>query len=86
MRNKTGGRVKGSVNKLTATIRERIELIFNDCINDLQLDELSNREKIELATKLLPFLIPKYATIVEHSTSEKTNAIKTIYITDETVN
>ena len=51
MRSKTGGRVKGSVNKLTATIRERIELIFNDCINDLKLDELSNREKIELATK-----------------------------------
>jgi hypothetical protein len=52
----------------------------------LQLDELSNREKIELATKLLPFLIPKYATIIENHPSEKTNAIKTIYITDETVN
>ena len=83
---KKGGRIAGTPNKLTATIRERIELIFNDCINDLQLDELSNREKIELATKLLPFLIPKYATIIENHPSEKTNAIKTIYITDEAVN
>jgi hypothetical protein len=83
---KKGGRIAGTPNKLTATIRERIELIFNDCINDLQLNELSNREKIELATKLLPFLIPKYATIIENHPSEKTNAIKTIYITDEAVN
>ena len=81
-----GGRIAGTPNKITSSIRERIELIFNDCINDLQLDELSNREKIELATKLLPFLIPKYATIIENHPSEKTNAIKTIYITDETVN
>lgn len=81
-----GGRIAGTPNKLTAAIRERIELIFNDCINDLKLNELTNREKIELATKLLPFLIPKYATIIENPTNEKTNAIKTIYITDETVN
>ena len=83
---KKGGRIAGTPNKLTATIRERIELIFNDCINDLQLNELSNREKIELATKLLPFLIPKYATIIENHPNEKTNAIKTIYITDEAIN
>jgi len=82
---KKGGRTAGTPNKLTATIRERIELIFNDCIKDLQLDKLTNREKIEFATKLLPFLIPKYATIIEQPTQEKTNAIKTIYITDETL-
>jgi len=86
MMKKKGGRIAGTPNKLTATIRKRIELIFNDCIKDINIDLLSNREKIEFATKLLPFLIPKYATIVKDETNENTNPIKTIYITDETTN
>lgn len=63
MRKKTGGRVKGSVNRITATMREKLELILNDCIKDININELNNREKIELIGKLLPFLIPKLNTI-----------------------
>lgn len=63
MRKKTGGRVKGSVNRITATMREKLELILNDCIKDININELNNREKIELVGKLLPFLVPKLNTI-----------------------
>lgn len=63
MRKKTGGRKVGSVNKVTATIRERLELILNECFEDLNIQELSKREKIELIGKILPFLVPKLNTI-----------------------
>ena len=63
MRKKTGGRKVGTANKVTATIRERLELILNECFEDLNIHELSKREKIELIGKILPFLVPKLNTI-----------------------
>ena len=70
MRKKTGGRKVGSVNKVTATIREKLELMLNQCIEDLNIHELSKRERIELIGKILPFLVPKLNTV---SLNENTN-------------
>jgi len=60
---KKGGRTAVTPNKITATIRERLELILNQCFEDLNIQELNNREKIELIGKILPFLVPKLNTI-----------------------
>lgn len=60
---KKGGRTAGTPNKITATIREKLELILNECFEDLNIQELSKREKIELIGKILPFLVPKLNTI-----------------------
>lgn len=68
MRN--GGRCKGTPNVLTATVREKIQQILNNCIDNLDLNELSNREKIELIGKLLPFVTPKYLSIVDQVQQE----------------
>lgn len=70
-----GGRVAGTKNKLTISVREKIQIILNDCINDLNLNDLSNREKIELIGKLLPFVTPKYLSIVDQVQQEP-NQIK----------
>ena len=80
MRKKTGGRKVGSVNKVTATIREKLELMLNQCIEDLQLKELSNREKIELIGKLLPFLAPKLNTITIDDQNTKEDYFKPIEV------
>lgn len=80
MRKKTGGRKVGSVNKVTATIREKLELMLNQCIEDLQLKELSNREKIELVGKLLPFLIPKLNTVTIDDQNTKEDYFKPIEV------
>ena len=70
-----GGRVAGTKNKLTISVREKIQQILNNCIDNLDLNELSNREKIELVGKLLPFVTPKYLSIVDQAKPEP-NQIK----------
>lgn len=80
MRKKTGGRVKGSVNRITATMREKLELILNDCIKDININELNNREKIELIGKLLPFLIPKLNTITIDDSNTNEDYFKPIEV------
>ena len=72
---KKGGRTKGTPNVLTSTVREKIQQILNNCIDNLDLNELSNREKIELIGKLLPFITPKYLSIVDQAKPEP-NQIK----------
>lgn len=74
-----GGRVAGTKNKLTISVREKIQSILNNCIDNLDLNELSNREKIELIGKLLPYVTPRYTTIIE-SPGLKENSIKPIEI------
>lgn len=73
MRN--GGRSKGTPNKSTFLVREKLQIILNNCIQNLDLNELSNREKIELITKLLPFVTPKYMSIIDQAKPEP-NQIK----------
>ena len=74
-----GGRVAGTKNKLTISVREKIQAILNNCIDNLDLNELSNREKIEIIGKLLPFVTPRYTTIIE-STRSRAESIKPIEI------
>ena len=74
-----GGRVAGTKNKLTISVREKIQAILNNCIDNLDLNELSQREKIELIGKLLPYVTPRYTTIIE-SPGLKENSIKPIEI------
>lgn len=71
MRKKTGGRKIGTANKVTANIRDRLELILNECFEDLNIQELSKREKIGLIGKILPFLVPKLNTITVDENKEK---------------
>jgi len=73
------GRIAGVPNKLTVSVREKIQAILNNCIDNLDLNELSNREKIELIGKLLPYVTPRYTTIIE-SPGLKENSIKPIEI------
>ena len=76
---KKGGRIAGVPNKLTVSVREKIQAILNNCIDNLDLNELSQREKIELIGKLLPYVTPRYTTIIE-SPGLKENSIKPIEI------
>lgn len=72
---KKGGRTKGTPNVLTSTVRERIQTILNNCIDNLDLTTLTNRERVELISKLLPYVTPRYTTIIE-SPGLKENSIK----------
>ena len=58
-----GGRQKGTPNNSTKELRERITRIVDDTIKDLDLNSLTNKERIELLGKLLPYIAPKLTTI-----------------------
>lgn len=58
-----GGRQKGTPNNSTKELRGRITQIVDDTINQLDLNTLTNKERIDLIGKLLPYLVPKLTTL-----------------------
>ena len=65
--NKTGGRVQGTPNKLTAEMRETLKTILNKEIEILPelLKKMDPEKRAEILTRLLPFIMPKNYNIEE---------------------
>ncbi len=70
IRSKTGGRQKGTPNKCTNEIRERISEIVNDELSQLksELQKLDAKDRIETLIKLMPYIVPKLKEITTDST------------------
>lgn len=64
-RNKTGGRVAGTPNKLTSELRERINDFLTINWNNLQADfeSLEPKDKLLFYERLLQYGLPKLKTI-----------------------
>jgi hypothetical protein len=64
-RQKTGGRQKGTPNKITSDLRQVLQIIITSEIQNLasDLSQLSTKEKIDAIIKLLPFVLPKMDSI-----------------------
>jgi len=64
---KTGGRQKGTANKLTGTVKEMIGQLVAKEIENLPtvLNKLEPKEKAEFIIKLLPYILPKRAPVGE---------------------
>ena len=58
---KTGGRKPGTPNKLTNELRTILnEIVYNEIIHlQTRINTLQEKDRIELLTKLLPYVIPK---------------------------
>ncbi len=58
---KTGGRKKGTPNKITQTTREMISDIVDGQLQTLmnEINELEPKERADFVVKLLPYVIPK---------------------------
>lgn len=58
---KTGGRQKGTPNKLTQERKESLSKLISKLSSDIErdIDSLTIQEKAQLLPKLLPFIIPK---------------------------
>jgi|688.fasta_scaffold995596_1 hypothetical protein len=54
-------RLQGSKNKLTAEIKQRISDALNSTIDNLETDlqMLSTKERLEIFSRLLPYILPK---------------------------
>ena len=62
---KTGGRVQGTPNRLTKEIRELLKDIIEKEIVSMPetLKDLEPKEKLEIISKFLPYVLPKIETI-----------------------
>ena len=68
---KTGGRTKGTPNKVTSELRDSLKQLIDGELIGLseRLEELEPKERVELLIKLLPYIMPKVQT-VSHTQDE----------------
>lgn len=84
-REKTGGRVKGTPNKTTQTVRETL---YNALRSELialpnYFAELPTEERVNALIKFLPYIMPKYADVEFSSNEGNVKGVTKIPQTDE---
>ena len=57
--NKYGGRTKGTPNKLTSKIKEKLSSIISEAIDSLDLETMSKAERLKLIQLGLPYIVTK---------------------------
>jgi hypothetical protein len=57
--NKFGGRTKGTPNKLTSKIKDKLSSIISEAINSLDLESMSKSERLKLIQLGLPYIVTK---------------------------
>ena len=57
--NKFGGRTKGTPNKLTSKIKDKLSSIISEAIDSLDLETMSKSERLKLIQLGLPYIVTK---------------------------
>ena len=57
--NKYGGRTKGTPNKLTSKIKEKLSCIISEAIDSLDLETMTKSERLKLIQLGLPYIVTK---------------------------
>ena len=57
--NKFGGRTKGTPNKLTSKIKEKLSCIISEAIDSLDIGSMSKSERLKLIQLGLPYIVTK---------------------------
>ena len=57
--NKFGGRTKGTPNKLTSKIKEKLSCIISEAIDSLDLGSMTKAERLKLIQLGLPYIVTK---------------------------
>lgn len=78
---KTGGRTKGALNKSTAEIRERFNLLLDNNFDKLQsdIDLLEPKDRIKTILELAKFVVPTLRS-TELTTDNENNNFQPIII------
>jgi len=59
---KFGGRTKGTPNKLTSNIKEKLSCIISEAIDSLDIGSMSKSERLKLIQLGLPYIVTKPQT------------------------
>jgi hypothetical protein len=73
---KTGGRAKGTPNKLTSEVKSKLQLLIDNTIEDLSSTNLSVSHKLKLLEIMLNYCLPK----LSHSHIETDNEQKSFRV------
>jgi hypothetical protein len=57
--NKYGGRTKGTPNKLTSKIKDKLSSVISEAIDSLDLDDMTKAERLKLIQLGLPYIVTK---------------------------
>ena len=70
LREKTGGRKKGTPNKVTSQVKEKLSLVINKTIESVDISDMSSSEKIKLIQIGLQYLLPKLQHTIESNNED----------------
>ena len=59
---KTGGRQKGTPNKLTSELRDKISVLVSGTMDSIDISTFNHLEKIKLLQVLCQYILPKLAS------------------------
>tara|TARA_Y100000385_G_C12681535_1_gene462351 strand:+ start:84 stop:371 length:288 start_codon:yes stop_codon:yes gene_type:complete len=65
---KTGGRQKGTPNKVTSELKELLKEFILDEFKELKprIEELDTNQRLQILTKLMPYALPKESEQMNH--------------------
>jgi len=72
---KTGGRRKGTPNKITSLVRESLTSYVQDILNTIDINKLEDTEKIRLALGVMQYILPKKRAIEDTTYADKPREI-----------
>ena len=76
LRQKYGGRVKGTPNKISSEVKSKLQLLIDKTINELSTANLTISHKLKLLELALNYTLPKLA----HTYNEVDNKQKTFRV------
>ena len=71
-------RPKGSPNKITADVKDKLQLVIDDVVSHLDITEMTTDQKIKILQIGLQYLIPR----LKHTSGERDNKDYPLFMTD----
>ena len=60
------GRIAGTPNKLTTEVKEKLQVLIDDVIDNIDISELDNNQKIKLLQIGIQYIVPR----LKHTTQD----------------
>jgi hypothetical protein len=72
------GRPRGSLNKITSDVKELIQNKTFDLLQSIDIEKLSDTNKVKMLNSLLPYLLPKTTIQIEENIDQPLFKIEVI--------
>ena len=73
-------RPKGSPNKITADVKDKLQLVIDDVVSHLDITEMTTDQKIKMLQIGLHYLLPKLKSVSDETGKEDTPLFREVQI------